>query len=172
MSRHKIIDDFALLQQLLEMRRSEGQQIVLANGVFDLFHVGHVRYLQAARKEGDCLVVAINSDKQAERHKGPGLPLNTEQERAEVLASLAAVDYVTIFDFPVVAPLIRALKPHVHAKGTDYDLSKMPLEEREALAAHGGRHAFVGDPKDHSTTSLIERVRNLPEAPQPATTEE
>ena len=132
-------------------------RIALANGLFDLLHVGHVRYLEAAKREGDVLVVAINSDASARSLKGPGRPIVPESERAELVAALRFVDYVTIFDEPTVEPLIRALAPVVHCKGTDYTPDTVP--ERDAVLETGGRVAIVGDPKDHATRDLIRLIR-------------
>jgi D-glycero-beta-D-manno-heptose 1-phosphate adenylyltransferase len=135
--------------------RSEGEQIVLTNGCFDLLHVGHVRYLCAAKRLGGKLIVAVNSDASARKLKGEGRPRVPEAERAELLAALADVDAVTIFDAPDVKELILLLRPDIHAKGTDYTADSVP--EREAVVACGGRVAIVGDPKDHSTTELLKR---------------
>jgi D-glycero-beta-D-manno-heptose 1-phosphate adenylyltransferase len=133
--------------------RSAGEQVILTNGCFDLLHVGHVRYLRAAKQLGGKLVVAVNSDASTRTLKGEGRPRVPEGERAEILAALADVDAVTIFDSPDVAGLIRLLRPDVHAKGTDYTAEGVP--EREVVIACGGRVAIVGDPKDHSTTDLL-----------------
>jgi rfaE bifunctional protein nucleotidyltransferase chain/domain len=131
----------------------DGATVVLANGIFDLFHVGHVRYLQGARAEGDFLVVGVNGDESARALKGPGRPFLPAVERAEIVAALACVDRVVLFEEPDVATLIRTIRPNVHAKGTDYTADDVP--EREVTAAVGGRTAIVGDPKDHSTTDLL-----------------
>lgn len=136
--------------------RAEGRSIVLANGVFDLLHVGHVRYLEGAKALGDRLVVAVNSDASTRAYKGPGRPVVPEGERAELLCALACTDLVLIFDEPDVRAVIRALKPDVHAKGTDYTPESIP--ERAEVEAYGGRVAVTGDPKDHSTTALIGRL--------------
>ncbi len=133
--------------------REAGSTIVLANGCFDLFHVGHVRYLAGAKEVGDILVVGINSDRQTRLLKGPGRPYIKEKERAEIVSALACVDFVTIFDEPTVEHLIRTLKPDFHAKGTDYTTDTVP--ERDIVREYGGKVAIVGDPKDHSTTDLI-----------------
>lgn len=135
-----------------------GRTLALANGCFDLLHVGHVRYLQGARKEADLLLVAINSDASVRRLKGEGRPLQPEEDRAEILASLSAVDFVTIFEEDTVVPLIEALEPDVHCKGTDYTEETVP--EREAVLSRGGRIAIVGDPKDHATSEMLRRLRN------------
>jgi rfaE bifunctional protein nucleotidyltransferase chain/domain len=126
---------------------------VLANGCFDLLHVGHVRYLREARRQGDVLFVGVNSDAAVERLKGRGRPLMPAAERVEILAALRDVDHVVVFDDDTADRLIRTLRPHVHAKGTDYTASSVP--EAATVQAHGGRVAIAGDPKDHSTTDLI-----------------
>ena len=133
--------------------RKGGARVVFANGCFDLLHVGHVRYLEAAKGCGDILVVGINSDEQVRRLKGEGRPYVPERERAETVASLRAVDYVTVFHEPTVTELLLALRPDVHAKGTDYTETTVP--EGATVRAAGGRVAIAGDPKDHSTRNLI-----------------
>jgi rfaE bifunctional protein nucleotidyltransferase chain/domain len=135
--------------------RAAGEQIVLTNGCFDLIHVGHVRYLQAAKQLGGRLVVAVNSDLSARALKGPDRPRIPEQERAEILAALEDVDAVTIFDAPDVTDLIRLLRPDIHAKGTDYRAETVP--ERDVVIACGGRVEIVGDAKGHSTTELLRK---------------
>jgi len=144
------------LVALADEWRRHGDHIVLANGTFDLLHVGHVRYLNGARRLGDRLVVAVNSDASVRELKGEGRPFMPADERAEILASLAAVDAVIIFDEPDVRAVIRALRPNVHAKGTDYTAESVP--ERDTVIDCGGRVAIVGDPKEHSVTELIARV--------------
>lgn len=134
--------------------RTGGAIIVLANGCFDLIHVGHIRYLVGAKALGDTLVVGVNSDKQARALKGEGRPFMNENERAELIASLRCVDLVTIFEEPTVEELIRAIRPDFHAKGTDYTIETVP--ERDVVRECGGTVAIVGDPKDHSSTNLIE----------------
>ncbi|MFN2530503.1 MAG: adenylyltransferase/cytidyltransferase family protein [Pyrinomonadaceae bacterium] len=136
--------------------RANGHTIVLANGCFDILHVGHVRYLAGARALGDVLVVGINSDDEVRKQKGPGRPIVSAQERAEIVAALESVDYVTIFDEPTVTELILALKPEVHAKGTDYSEETVP--ERDVVRSYCGRVAIVGDPKDHSSSELFARL--------------
>jgi len=148
------------LQAVLEEHRREHRKIVLANGVFDLLHAGHVRYLQAARAEGDLLVVAINSDASTRRLKGPGRPVLTERARAALVAALACVDFVHIFDEDSAASVLREFEPDVHAKGTDYSQETLPQPEREAARALGIRVAIVGDPKAHSTRDLLARLRS------------
>ena len=145
------------IKDQIESRRANGEKVVLANGCFDLLHVGHVRYLEAARAEGDILIVGINSDDSVRVIKGEGRPLMPAAERAEILSALSVVDHIVIFDSPTVEPLIETLRPDVHAKGTDYTTNTVP--ERAAVEAQGGRVAIVGDPKDHSTRDLIGEIR-------------
>jgi rfaE bifunctional protein nucleotidyltransferase chain/domain len=140
----------------ISIERRKGAKIVLANGCFDLFHVGHIRYLAGAKALGDCLIVGINSDAQVRKLKGEKRPFMPENERAEIVAALRCVDFVTIFDEPTVEELIRAVRPDFHAKGTDYTVESVP--EREIVREIGGQTAIVGDPKDHSSTELIEKV--------------
>lgn len=136
--------------------RAAGNTIILANGCFDIFHAGHVRYLAGAKALGGLLVVGINSDEQVMKLKGAGRPHTPEDERAEIVAALRCVDLVTIFDEPTVTELIRAIKPDFHAKGTDYTVDTVP--ERAVVLEYGGRVAIVGDPKDHSSTDMIRRI--------------
>ena len=136
--------------------REDGARIVFANGCFDVVHVGHVRYLEGARKLGDILIVGINSDEQVAMQKGAGRPVLPASVRAEIVASLESVTYVTIFDEPTVSELLLALKPDVHAKGTDYTTDTVP--ERDVVRSYGGEVAIVGDPKDHSTSAIIARL--------------
>ncbi len=143
-------------ERLASAWRRAGKRIVLANGCFDLLHVGHVRYLQAARALGDVLVVGLNSDAAVRRLKGPGRPLMPVAERAEVLGALSAVDAVVVFDADTAEVLVSRLRPDVHAKGTDYTADTVP--EREAVTAAGGRVAIAGDPKHHSTKDLIATI--------------
>jgi len=142
--------------------RAAGEKITLANGAFDLLHVGHVRYLRAAKKLGDRLVVAINSDESVRKLKGEGRPLMPEAERAEILAALADVDAIVIFSEPDVRALIREIRPDFHAKGTDYSAESVP--EADTVRECGGRVEIVGDPKNHSTTEII-RSRLAPRRP-------
>jgi len=141
----------------VEQDRAAGRTVAFANGCFDLLHVGHVRYLQAAAREADRLVVAINDDPSVAALKGPNRPLLSQDDRAELVAALRGVDYVVIFPEPTVTPLLLALKPDVHCKGTDYTVETVP--ERETVRGYGGRTAIVGDPKDHSTRDLLARIR-------------
>jgi rfaE bifunctional protein nucleotidyltransferase chain/domain len=146
-------------ERLIELAgadRRAGRTIAFANGCFDLLHVGHIRYLQAAAAEADRLVVAVNDDATA-GGKGPGRPILPAADRAELVAALRGVDYVTIFSEPTVAPLLALLQPDVHCKGTDYTVDSVP--ERDTVLAYGGRIAIVGDPKDHSTQDLLGRIR-------------
>jgi D-glycero-beta-D-manno-heptose 1-phosphate adenylyltransferase len=136
--------------------RKNGARVVLANGCFDVLHVGHVRYLAGARELGDVLVVGVNSDEQVARLKGPGRPVLPENERAELVAALESVSYVTLFNEPTVEELLLALKPDIHAKGTDYTEDSVP--ERDVVRSYGGRVAIVGDPKDHSTSAILARL--------------
>jgi rfaE bifunctional protein nucleotidyltransferase chain/domain len=146
----------ALLQRV-RADRAAGRTIAFANGCFDLLHVGHVRYLLAAADEADRLVVAINGDASVSALKGSGRPILPERDRAELVAALRGVDYAVIFPEATVTPLLLALKPDVHCKGTDYTVETVP--ERETVRAYGGRIAIVGDPKDHSTRDLLARIR-------------
>ena len=138
------------------VERQKGAKIVLANGCFDLFHVGHIRYLAGAKELGDCLIVGINSDEQVEKLKGANRPFMPQQERAEIVSALRFIDYVTIFNEPTVEELIRAIRPDFHAKGTDYTTESVP--EREIIIECGGQVAIVGDAKNHSSTELIRKV--------------
>ena len=134
-----------------------GKKVVLANGCFDILHVGHLRYLEAARKMGDVLVVAINSDKSVRLIKDAGRPIMSENERVALVSALACVDYVVLFDEPDVNRVLDALRPSIHAKGTDYTEQTVP--ERQKVLAYGGDVRIAGDPKDHSTRDLLSRIR-------------
>ncbi|MCM3904502.1 MAG: adenylyltransferase/cytidyltransferase family protein [Pyrinomonadaceae bacterium] len=142
----------------VQAARHNGAKIVFANGCFDVLHVGHIRYLKGARALGDLLVVGINSDRQVAVLKGPGRPIMSDIERAEMVASIAAVDLVTVFDEPTVENLLLALRPDVHAKGTDYTEETVP--ERDVARSYGGRVAIVGDPKNHSTSEILGKMGN------------
>lgn len=146
----------AQAQDAVAQARAQGKSVALANGVFDLLHVGHVRYLQGAKALADVLVVAVNSDASTRALKGPGRPVIPEHERTELLCALSCVDYVVLFDEPNVRGIIRALKPDVQVKGTDYTPDSIP--ERDEVQAYGGRVAVAGDPKDHSTTALAAKL--------------
>lgn len=143
----------------MEEWRRAGERIILANGNFDLLHVGHVRYLHGAKALGGKLIVAINSDASVRALKGEGRPVMPEKERAEIVAALGDVDAVVIFPEPDVRPIIREIRPDIQAKGTDYTAESVP--ERDAVAGCGGRVAIVGDPKDHSTSEIL-RTRLSP----------
>ena len=138
--------------------RAQGLTTAFANGCFDLLHVGHLRYLQAASREADRLIVAINDDRSVAALKGPNRPILSAGDRAELVAAVRGVAYVVIFAEPTVTPLLELLRPDVHCKGTDYTVDTVP--ERETVRAYGGRIAIVGDPKDHSTRDLLTRVRD------------
>ncbi|HZH15599.1 MAG TPA: adenylyltransferase/cytidyltransferase family protein [Archangium sp.] len=156
----RTLDKVQRLAEVVEQRerwRAEGKTVALANGVFDLIHVGHVRYLEGAKELADCLVVAVNSDASTRAYKGPGRPHIPEGERAEMVAALACTDRVMVFDEPNVRNIIRALKPDVHVKGTDYTPDTIP--EGDEVRAYGGRVAVAGDPKNHSTTELAQRLQ-------------
>ena len=140
-----------------ERLRREGRRIAFANGCFDLLHVGHVRYLAAAREQGDVLVVGVNSDRTVRALKGPGRPLLPEDARAELVAALQSVDYVVAFDDLTAEGLLRDLRPHVQCKGTDYTAETVP--EREVMKSLGGEVAIVGDPKGHSTREVVAEIR-------------
>ena len=150
------------LQSRVAEHRQQGQTVVFANGCFDILHVGHVRYLEAARAEGDALIVAINSDSSVRELKGDGRPVLDENARARLVAALRAVDYVVIFSEASVEPLLRELRPDVHAKGTDYTAETVP--ERAVAKELSIRVAIVGDPKNHSTRDMFQALRKAPHA--------
>ncbi|HSM51763.1 MAG TPA: adenylyltransferase/cytidyltransferase family protein [Thermoanaerobaculia bacterium] len=156
----EVVTETTLVERLSPLRAA-GRRIALANGHFDLLHVGHLRYLEAARREADLLVVAINDDDSVARLKGPGRPVVPAAERAELRAGLAAVDFVVVFGGDSPAPLLDRIRPDVHCKGSDYG-SPERVPEYAVVRAYGGRTALVGDPKDHATSDLIARVRALP----------
>ena len=145
------------LRRVVGDERSHGKSIAFANGVFDVLHVGHVRYLQDAAKEADVLIVAVNGDDSVRALKGEGRPVTNQHERAELVSAIRGVSYVTIFHDTSPARLIAALKPDVHCKGTDYTPETVP--EREVVCSYGGRVAIVGDPKHHDTRALLARLR-------------
>ncbi len=144
------------LIERVAIERAKGSKIILTNGCFDLFHVGHIRYLAGAKELGGFVITAINSDRQVRILKGVERPYMPERERAEIAASLRFVDAVTIFDEPTVTELLQVIRPDIHAKGTDYTTETVP--EREIVRSYGGEVAIVGDPKDHSSTDLIATV--------------
>jgi len=145
-----------------ESARAQGRTVAVANGAFDLLHVGHLRYLQGAKDltRGGLLVVGVNTDRSVQAAKGPKRPIVPEEERAELVAALGCVDLVVLFDQPDAAALLTALRPDLHVKGTDYGEDSVP--ERELVARLGGRTVIAGDPKDHSTTDVVARIRELP----------
>jgi D-glycero-beta-D-manno-heptose 1-phosphate adenylyltransferase len=146
----------AELVDAVARERASGRTIAFANGCFDLLHVGHVRYLRGAAAEADRLVVAVNDDASVAKLKGPGQPILTATDRAELIAALRPVDYVVIFGDATVERLLLLLKPDVHCKGTDYTVETVP--ERSVVQLYGGRTAIVGDPKDHATRDLLARI--------------
>jgi rfaE bifunctional protein nucleotidyltransferase chain/domain len=152
----KKLKTLSQLRRFASSERKKGRTIVLANGGFDVVHAGHVRYLQAAKGEGDILIVALNSDRSVRRLKGRGRPVLPETERAEIIAAFGCVDYVTIFDEPNVEEILNALQPDVHAKGSDYTKETVP--ERETVLAYGGRIAIAGGPKIRSASEVIPRL--------------
>jgi D-glycero-beta-D-manno-heptose 1-phosphate adenylyltransferase len=152
LGRKPLLEDIARLR-----RRRPGTRVVLANGLFDLLHVGHVRYLKAARSLGTVLVVAVNDDRSARRLRGPGRPIVAAADRARLVAGLEGVDYVVLFGSRTVTPLLVRLRPDVQCKGTDYTEDSVP--ERHVVRSYGGRVAIAGDPKGHATTDLIGRIR-------------
>jgi rfaE bifunctional protein nucleotidyltransferase chain/domain len=145
-----------IVSRLAEGRKA-GRTVALANGCFDLLHVGHVRYLEGARREADVLVVAVNGDASVRRLKGEGRPLVPSPDRALMVAALRSVDFVLVFEEDDVGCVLRLLRPDVHCKGTDYTVDTVP--EREVVRSYGGRIAIVGDPKDHDTTEILGRIR-------------
>jgi len=155
----KVVSRDELVRRTAE-ERAAGRTVAFANGCFDLLHVGHVRYLESAAREADVLVVAINDDESVRRLKGEGRPILPAADRAELVAALRCVDYVVVFPEPTVGPLLTALRPDVHCKGTDYTVESVP--ERDIVLAYGGRTAIVGDPKDHSTRDLLSRMARGP----------
>jgi len=155
-SRSKVLDRAALLERVRQIKQ-RGETLALANGLFDILHVGHLRYLEAAAGQADRLLVAVNSNDSARRLKGPSRPIVPAVERAELVAAFACVDYVTIFDEATVEPLLRAIQPQVHCKGTDYTAGNVP--EAEVASELGIRVAIVGDPKTHATRDIIRQIQ-------------
>lgn len=158
-SKDKVITDKKSLASILAGLRASGKSIVLTNGIFDLLHVGHTRCLEDARSRGDLLVVAINTDASAESLKGKGHPVVPEDERLEVLAALAFVDYVTTFEEPTADALLQQLRPNLYAKGADYSLKTLP--EKDTLKLLDIKAVFVGDKKAHSTTRMIQKIQKM-----------
>lgn len=158
-SKDKVITDRKSLASILAGLRASGKSVVLTNGVFDLLHVGHTRCLEDARSRGDLLVVAINTDASAESLKGKGHPVVPEDERLEVLAALAFVDYVTTFEEPTADALLQQLRPNLYAKGADYSLKTLP--EKDTLKALDIKAVFVGDKKAHSTTKMMQKIQKM-----------
>jgi rfaE bifunctional protein nucleotidyltransferase chain/domain len=148
-----------VVRERVESARREGRTVALANGCFDVLHVGHVRYLQAAAREADRLIVAVNDDGSVAALKGAGRPVMPAEERAEIVAALGSVDYVVVFADPTVERLLRTFRPDVHCKGTDYTEETVP--ERSVVRAYGGRTAIVGDPKTHASRDLAQQIRRL-----------
>jgi len=147
------------LKKIIAEQKKKGERIVLANGCFDLIHAGHIRYLKESRKKGDVLVVALNSDSSVRRLKGKGRPILGEKERAEILSSFSFVDYLTFFGELTVEKVLLALKPDIHAKGSDYTKETVP--EKEVVKSYGGRVAITGGPKIRSTSQLIKRIMSM-----------
>jgi rfaE bifunctional protein nucleotidyltransferase chain/domain len=145
------------LMRVASDEREHGKTLAFANGIFDILHVGHVRYLQDASKQADVLIVAVNSDESARGLKGEGRPINNQHERAELVSAIRGVSYVTIFHDQSPARLIAVIKPDVHCKGTDYTADSVP--ERAVVLAYGGRIAICGDPKEHSTSAILRKMR-------------
>jgi len=148
------------LVRLVQADRAAGRTIAFANGVFDLLHVGHTRYLAGAAAEADRLIVAVNDDQSVRKLKGDDRPILTASDRAEMVAAVEGIDYVVIFSDSDVNRLLALLKPDVHCKGTDYTVDTVP--ERSTVLSYGGRIAIVGDPKDHSTRDLVGRISAIP----------
>ncbi|MBE0461237.1 MAG: adenylyltransferase/cytidyltransferase family protein [Candidatus Aminicenantes bacterium] len=147
------------LKQIIQDEKKKGNTIVLANGCFDLIHVGHIRYLKESRKTGDILVVALNSDSSVRKIKGKGRPILSESERIEILSSFSCVDYITTFDETNVEKVLLALKPHIHAKGSDYTKESVP--EKETVLSYGGKIAITGGPKVRSTSDILKAITEI-----------
>ena len=153
----KIVTSANDMVAIVDRTKAEGRTVVMTNGCFDLLHVGHTRCLQEAKSAGDILIVAVNSDESVKSYKGPGNPVNPENERMEILASLECVDYVFPFSDPTVDNVLLLLKPHYQAKGTDYTDKTVP--ERDTVMSYGGKIIITGDPKNHATSDIIARIR-------------
>ena len=157
----KIVKDLDELKEVIEREKKAGKKVVFGNGCFDILHVGHVRYLRGARELGDILIVAVNDDSSVTGLGKRKDVVTPASERAEIISSIDCVDYVIIFSDPTVENLLSTLKPHIHAKGTDYTEGNVP--ERDIVISYGGKVAIVGDPKDHSTRDIIKTIKNLRE---------
>ena len=155
----RIVNNLAILKELIEEEKKKGRRVVFGNGCFDLLHVGHIRYVQGARALGDVLIVAVNDDSSVTGLGKRKQVVTPADERAEIVAAIEGVDYVIIFSDPTVENLLQTLQPHIHAKGTDYTEESVP--EGRIVRAYGGRVAIVGDPKDHSTRDLIKTIKEL-----------
>lgn len=155
----EILDRAALAARVAEARAA-GKTVAFANGCFDILHAGHTRYVEAAARQADLLIVAINDDASVRQLKGEGRPILPAADRATLVAALRWVDFVVVFSELTVGPLLAALRPDVHCKGTDYTVETVP--ERDVVNGYGGRIAIVGDPKDHSTQALLQRIANQP----------
>lgn len=164
MAQGKLLMTPEALDDAVRRLRAAGKTIALTNGCYEILHVGHLRSLRSAREQGDCLIVAINSDESTRRYKGPGHPAVPQDERAEILAGLACVDHVYVFDEPTVDGLLERIRPDAYCKGPEYTMDNLP--ERDTLRRLGGRLVTVGDPKNHSTTELIRRIVALHRTPQ------
>ena len=156
MSDQKVIATRDALSEVVARLRREGKRIAFSNGCFEILHVGHLRSLQDARRHGDCLIVAVNSDESVRQYKGREEPIVPEHERAEILAGLACVDFIYVFDEPTVDGLLEDVRPDAYCKGPEYTMENLP--ERETLKRVGGTLVQVGDPKDHSTSDLLRRI--------------
>ena len=154
----EIIKNHNKLKEVIEKHKREGKKIIFGNGCFDILHVGHIRYIKSAKALGDILVIAINSDKSLEKIK-KRKPIISEDERLEILSAIKYIDYLTLFDEERVDKLILLLKPHIHAKGTDYTMENVP--ERNTVLSYGGKIAIVGDLKTHSSSDLIKKIKQL-----------
>lgn len=152
----KIVERNQIAAVALQLKKAD-QKVVFTNGCFDILHAGHVRYLQTARAEGDCMIVGLNSDASVQRLKGPERPINHQEDRAEVLAGLTAVDYIVIFDEPTAEELIREIQPDIYAKGGDYSLDRLP--EAKIVAGYGGRTVLIPEVPGRSTTNLIRKIQ-------------
>ncbi len=159
----KVINDRQELAEIVARHQAAGRQVVMANGGFDLLHVGHIRYLQGAAAEGHVLIVALNSDRSVRHNKGPERPLMPLAERMEIISAIEGVTYVTSFDDPTCDDLLETLRPNVHAKGPDYTPENLP--ERATLKRLGIRLAIVGDPKDHASTALLNKMKGASAQP-------